>query len=74
MRKCNKGARFHKKGNNSKTHSAYTPRDWTYRKIENKGERLERDETTYLDRREREREREWYRSIVGWKGDGGTER
>ena len=58
MRKCNKGARFHKKGNNSKTHSAYTPRDWTYRKIENKGERMERDEATYLDRRERERERE----------------
>lgn len=24
--------------------------------------------------RARERERVWYRSIVGWKGDGGTER
>lgn len=23
---------------------------------------------------ENERERVWYRSIVGWKGDGGTER
>lgn len=23
---------------------------------------------------ESERERVWYRSIVGWKGDGGTER
>lgn len=28
----------------------------------------------HISTEERERERVWYRSIVGWKGDGGTER